>query len=209
MSRWQRISQFTESASWCLQQLRGPKSSTTKLPIELLQDVDGMGAAGTIAKVNHGYARNYLVPNKLAAVRRGKQAGSVAEIQEQSNTSSSSAAMAVAGSATAPSGALNEEEREKLLVAQQRRRLESAVKKLTTQTLTMRRKVTEDGKLDKAVVAEDIADAVARQLQIEIVSELIDMGGEQLKSVGEYEVPLKLMLPGGERAKLDANIVST
>lgn len=94
-----------------------------------------MGAAGTIAKVNHGYARNYLVPNKLAAVRRGKQAGSVAEIQEQSNTSSSSAAMAVAGSATAPSGALNEEEREKLLVAQQRRRLESAVKKLTTQTL--------------------------------------------------------------------------
>lgn len=73
----------------------------------------------------------------------------------------------------------------------------------------MRRKVTEDGKLDKAVVAEDIADAVARQLQIEIVSELIDMGGEQLKSVGEYEVPLKLMLPGGERAKLDVNIVST
>jgi len=92
-----------------------------------------MGAAGTIAKVNHGYARNYLVPNKLAAVRRGKQAGSIVGIQEQSNTSSATAA--VAGGATAPSAALSEEEREKLLVAQQKRRLESAVKKLTTQTL--------------------------------------------------------------------------
>jgi ribosomal protein L9 len=73
----------------------------------------------------------------------------------------------------------------------------------------MRRKVTENGKLDKAVTAEDISDAVARQLQIEIVSELVDMGGEQLQSVGEYELPLKLILPDGERAKLDVNIVST
>lgn len=73
----------------------------------------------------------------------------------------------------------------------------------------MRRKVSENGKLDKAVTAEDIADAVARQLQIEIVSELVDMGGEQLKAIGEYELPLKLLLPGGERAKLDVNIVST
>jgi len=73
----------------------------------------------------------------------------------------------------------------------------------------MRRKVTGDGKLDKAVTAEDIADAVSRQLQIEIVSGLVDMGGEQLRSVGEYELPLKLILPGDERAKLDVSIVST
>jgi ribosomal protein L9 len=73
----------------------------------------------------------------------------------------------------------------------------------------MRRKVTEGGKLDKAVTGEDIADAIARQLQIEIVSELVDMGGEQLKTVGEYELPLKLIMPGGERAKLDVNIVAT
>jgi ribosomal protein L9 len=87
-----------------------------------------MGAAGTIAKVNHGYARNYLIPNKLAAVRRGKQAGSVAAVQVESSIAS-------AATGGAPSSALTEEEREKLVVAQQRRRLESAVKKLTTQTL--------------------------------------------------------------------------
>ena len=74
---------------------------------------------------------------------------------------------------------------------------------------TMRRKVIENGKLDKPVTPEDIADAVARQLQIEIVPALVDMGGEQLKTVGEYELPLKLILSGGERAKLDVNIVST
>jgi ribosomal protein L9 len=101
----------------------------------IFQDVDGMGTAGTIAKVNHGYARNYLIPNKLAAVRRGKQSGSVADIQEYSNASSISAAATAASGGVAASGALNEEEREKLMVAQQRRRLESAVKKLTTQTL--------------------------------------------------------------------------
>ena len=97
------------------------------------QDVDGIGAAGAIAKVNHGYARNYLVPNKLAAVRRGKQSGSVADIQVES-TSPSAAAMTTRGGSL-PSTGLTDEEREKFLAAQQRRRLESAVKKLTTQTL--------------------------------------------------------------------------
>lgn len=97
------------------------------------QDVDGIGAAGAIAKVNHGYARNYLVPNKLAAVRRGKQSGSVADVQVES-TSPSVAAMTTSGGSL-PSTGLTDEEREKFLVAQQRRRLESAVKKLTTQTL--------------------------------------------------------------------------
>lgn len=48
-----------------------------------LQDVEGVGAAGAQTRVNHGYARNYLVPNKLARVvprpRRGAAALAAAE----------------------------------------------------------------------------------------------------------------------------------
>ena len=40
--------------------------------------MEGVGIAGKVARVNHGYARNFLVPNKLAMVvprpRRGKVA---------------------------------------------------------------------------------------------------------------------------------------
>ena len=73
----------------------------------------------------------------------------------------------------------------------------------------MRRKVNDKGTLDKPVGAADVAEAVARQMQIEIVPELVDMGNEELKGIGEYELPLKLILEGGEKATLDVSIVST
>lgn len=45
--------------------------------------MEGVGAAGAQTRVNHGYARNYLVPNKLARVvprpRRGAAALAAAE----------------------------------------------------------------------------------------------------------------------------------
>jgi hypothetical protein len=50
---------------------------------------------------------------------------------------------------------------------------------------------------------------VLRQLQVEMVAALVDMGGDVLRTVGEYRLPLKLMLPGGKRAMLDVNIVAT
>lgn len=73
----------------------------------------------------------------------------------------------------------------------------------------IRRKAKESGHLDQAVSADDIADAVLRQLQVEMVPALVDMGGDVLRTVGEYRLPLKLMLPGGQRAMLDVNVVAT
>ena len=69
--------------------------------------------------------------------------------------------------------------------------------------------MNDKGQLDKPVTAQDVADAVARQMQIEIVSDLVDMGGEELLGVGEYELPLKLQLANGQRAVIDVNVVST
>jgi hypothetical protein len=54
------------------------------------------------------------------------------------------------------------------------------------------------------------ADTVARQMNIEIVPELLDFAsGDTLYIVGEYRLPLKLVLPSGERAMLDVNVLST
>lgn len=46
-------------------------------------------------------------------------------------------------------------------------------------------------------------------MQIEIVPGLLDIGGEPLQAIGEYRLPLKLLLPGGERGMVDVNILAT
>ena len=91
-----------------------------------------MGTVGSVVRVNHGYARHFLVPNRIAAVRRGKQSGSVGE-KEAFNSSATSSSSSSSSASSA--NALSEEEKHKLRIDQQRRRLESAIKKLTSQTL--------------------------------------------------------------------------
>lgn len=56
-----------------------------------------MGPRGKLAKVNHGYARNFLVPNRLAVVvprpRRGQQqAAAASDAGEQQAVQQSSPA---------------------------------------------------------------------------------------------------------------------
>ncbi len=57
--------------------------------------------------------------------------------------------------------------------------------------------------------AQDIADAVGRQLRINIDPGLVDLGEESLPVVGEYRIPLKIIMGSGDRATLDVSISST
>lgn len=92
-----------------------------------------MGQSGSIVQVNHGYARNYLVPNKIATIQRGKQSGSIApragavfQSQHESVVSALSKEHQ-----QEQQGTLSSEEED----AKQVENIQKAIKKLTSSTL--------------------------------------------------------------------------
>lgn len=66
-----------------------------------------------------------------------------------------------------------------------------------------------DGLLLEAVGPAEIVAGVAKQLQIEIVEDIIDMKGESLVSPGDYLIPLKLLLFDGSRAALQVKVAKS
>eukprot|EP00887_Chlorella_sp_A99_P000764 scaffold5.g764.t1 len=188
-ARIQRASQLLETLAGQLQQARGAKAAPVKLPVLLLQEVEGVGASGKLARVNHGFARNYLIPKRKAVI---------AHRADDEAEAASSGGGAQAAADEVPRG-----------LAQQQRQAEAAIKKLITSPVTIKRKTGDGQRLDMPVSKQDIADAVARQLRVALAPELLDIGTDRLAVVGEYRLPLKLVLPSGERAALDVNISST
>ena len=80
---------------------------------------------------------------------------------------------------------------------------------IVTALQKVRRRADKAGNLEKDVGAADVAEVIARQLQIDFVPELLDMRDSVIKTVGEYEIPTKLILPSGNAVVLDVNITST
>jgi len=92
--------------------------------------VEGLGSPGQIRKVKSGYARNYLIPNKMARIQRGKQSGSVHPLV--------AAASARPGLETERLGVEDDiamREKAKMDEATRRKKLEAVVKKLTQATV--------------------------------------------------------------------------
>ena len=128
----------------------------------LLEDVKNLGKKGDTVTVKDGYGRN-LVSKKLAVQATAK--------------------------------AVNDLKLQKLhehKVAE--KRLEDAKKlkdQLAGMTISVPVKVGKDGKLFGSVTSKEIADAFKRQLGIEIDKKKIALD-EPVKSVGKYEVPIRL-----------------
>jgi len=102
-------------------------SYTTNSLSSCVQDVESLGAVGKVVMVNHGFARNFLVPQRLAAVRRGKQSGSISHVHDRMSTGPSEPSSSAPLHNDQDSG-----ERMQFAIDQQKKRLEAAVKKLTT-----------------------------------------------------------------------------
>jgi large subunit ribosomal protein L9 len=132
------------------------------LEVILREDVDKIGSRGALVKVADGYARNYLLPKRLAVA------------------------------ATSSNKKIVEQEREAHVRREAKLATESQdlAKLLENVTLTFRQKVGENNHLFGSVTAKDIAEALeAKQFHIERRKIQLD---DPIRTLGEFDIPVRL-----------------
>ena len=132
------------------------------MKVILTTDVAKLGKSGEMKNVTDGYARNFLIPQKLAVPAAG---GAYRAWQHDI--------------------ASREEKRKR-----EREDAEIAAQRISSTTLTMGVKVGEAGKLYGSITAKDIADALGRR-GIVVDRHKVDLD-EPLKSLGTYKVAVKV-----------------
>lgn len=128
----------------------------------LREDIEDLGARGEIVRVRSGYARNYLLPRKMAV------------------------------EATASNVKQIEQERKALLKkeAAERATADAQADQLRLLRLSFERKVGEHGLLYGSVTSMDIAEAL-KERGYEIDRRRINLR-EAIKETGDYNVPVRL-----------------
>jgi large subunit ribosomal protein L9 len=132
------------------------------MEVILREDIEKLGHRGQVVKVAPGYARNFLLPKRLAVT------------------------------ATDANRKIVEQEREAYLrrEAKVKSEAEDLGKLMSGVTLTVARKAGEEGHLFGSVTAQDIVDALgAQNFTIERRKIQLD---EPIKNTGEYKVPIRL-----------------
>ena len=138
----------------------------------LREDVENLGKGGELVEVKPGYGRNYLLPRGLAVLANPRN---VKELEHQKTVAQAKAAKLKASA-------------------------QAVAKRLSETPVTLKRKVGEQDKLYGSVTALDVAEALAAR-GLEIDRRSIDLG-EPIKTVGEFEVPVKLHSEGVGKAKV-------
>lgn len=133
------------------------------MKVILTQDVKGQGKKDQIIEVSDGYARNFLIPRKLAILADAK-AISEAKSKEASK-------------------------QHKIEVEKDEAR--ALAKKLEAITLKIVSAAGSDNRLYGAVTSKDIAEKLARDHGITVDKKKIVMP-EPIKSFGTYKVEIKL-----------------
>src|ERR1044071_3184391 len=132
------------------------------MEIILREDIDKLGQRGQVVHVASGYARNFLLPRRLAVA------------------------------ATEANKKIVEQERQSHLrkEAKQKDEAEDLSKMLNGVSVTIAQKAGENDQLFGSVTAKDVAEALAaknftidrRKIQLE----------EPIKQIGEYKIPVRL-----------------
>jgi large subunit ribosomal protein L9 len=155
------------------------------MKVLLLKDVYKLGHAGDVKKVADGYARNFLIPQRLATL------ATVSAIKQAENLRSN---------ASIARAKLNDE-------------LSGVAEKLNGLTLTFAVKAGETGKLYGSVTSAQIAEEILRASGLEV--DRRNVGHQPLRELGEYKVPVRLttdLIPSvkvilyreGEKLKVEA-----
>ena len=132
------------------------------MEVILREHVENLGRRGDVVKVADGYARNYLLPRKLALL---VNAGNRRQIEKERKVA---------------------EQRE----LEEKRSAEATAARITSEEFVIARRVGETQTLYGSVTAADIAEALATK-GFDIDRRKIQLT-EPIKQLGDFSVPLKL-----------------
>lgn len=132
-----------------------------------------------------GYARNYLVPGRMARQL----------LADASTTSASSSTAMTKNTVGVQALQMNTNDDAAVAEKKKRKKLEGIVRKLTESVIVFKKDDAGGGVLTESIRRVDIVEAVGKQLGIEIVEGLLDMEDEDvLTTVGDFVIPLKLVV---------------
>lgn len=132
------------------------------MEVILLEDVAGVGNRGDKVSVKDGYARNFMIPKKMAIAAKGAGAKIFAEVERQ------------------------RARREQKI----RREAEESAKKFADTAVHIKMEVGEEDRIFGSVTAADIADQLKEQgIDVDKRKILLE---EPLKQLGVYNVSIKL-----------------
>lgn len=133
------------------------------MKVILLQDVKGSGKKGDLVNAADGYARNYLLPKKLAMEAT---AGAINNKKIQDEAKAHHAQVELDNA-------------------------KAAKERLTGKLVTVTARAGKEGKLFGAVTAKEIAAAVSSQYGLDVDKRKVELDGE-IRAFGTFEFDLKL-----------------
>lgn len=134
----------------------------SKLKLLLLKDVEDLGRSGEVALAKPGYARNYLIPQKLAVFADPN----TLKMQEKLKKERS------------------------IMAVEEKKEAEALAKTIEPMTLSITVKADVDGKMYGSVNAQDIANLFEAH-SIKLLKKNIILK-KPIKEVGDFEIPILL-----------------
>jgi len=133
------------------------------MKVIFLEDIPHVARAGDVKNVSDGYARNYLLPRKLAVLATPGEARRVESIKK---------------AASARAAKAEEEHR-------------ALAQRISGLTVTLTAKAGEGGRLYGSVTSADIAQKLSALTGYAIDKRKVELA-EPLKALGAFDVPVKL-----------------
>ena len=133
------------------------------MKVILQQDVKGQGKKGQLIEASDGYARNFLIPRKLAVPATAENLNAMKQ----------------------------QEKAKKAQEAAEKAEAEAVAEKLKTSVVKLTAKAGAGGRLFGAVTSKEISDALSEQYGIQIPKTKI-VQEEPIKAFGGYDLKCKL-----------------
>ena len=133
------------------------------MKVILQQDVKGQGKKGQMIEASDGYARNFLLPKKLAGPAPAENVNTMKQLEKA----------------------------KRALEAAEKAEAEATAQRLKEITVQIKAKAGNGGRLFGAVTSKEISDALSEQFGISIPKAKI-VQDEPIKAFGGYDLKCKL-----------------